>query len=274
MELAQIFRFKSFRPGENFDAHSHRRIEINYVRKGACVMNFGNESVPLAQNQMVVIFPDTVHSFMPGPSGVAIMQLEFMPDVFSSIARSTGKEEPSFLREILSGRRKYIKIINDIRITRAIQRIVDELTDCNEFHQELVYMHYAEVLLLISRHITHSEGPLQKEPLAKAVGILNASFTSDISIRDVAAECGVSERYLRKLFSAYMNVPPLGYLNSLRVGKAKELLHNTGQSIKEVAFLCGFNSTEYFVRMFKKEVGTTPKIYQQEPQSASKNATG
>jgi AraC-like DNA-binding protein len=39
------------------------------------------------------------------------------------------------------------------------------------------------------------------------------------------------------------------------------LLVTTEKSIKEIAISCGFHDTDYFYRVFKKRVGTTPGKY-------------
>lgn len=51
---------------------------------------------------------------------------------------------------------------------------------------------------------------------------------------------------------------PLEYLNQIRINKAVELLRNTELSVKEVCFECGFKSSQYFSRIFKKQMKVSP----------------
>ena len=44
----------------------------------------------------------------------------------------------------------------------------------------------------------------------------------------------------------------------LRVTKAKELLLSTDMAVSNVAAAVGFGDYNYFIKVFKKEVGTTP----------------
>ena len=53
--LADVFRFVSFRPFETFGPHKHLRIEINYVKKGNCILHLENESISFSENEMMVI---------------------------------------------------------------------------------------------------------------------------------------------------------------------------------------------------------------------------
>ncbi|WP_336527821.1 helix-turn-helix domain-containing protein, partial [Bacteroides acidifaciens] len=47
----------------------------------------------------------------------------------------------------------------------------------------------------------------------------------------------------------------------LKLRKAKQLLVGTSQSVKEISFFLGFQSTEYFFSFFKKRTGLTPLEY-------------
>ena len=97
------------------------------------------------------------------------------------------------------------------------------------------------------------------DSLRKAIAYIRLNYHSDININKVAEEVGISERYLRNLFSQYLNLSPLDYLNQIRINKAVELLRNTEMSIKEVCFQCGFQSPQYFSRIFKQQMGVSPR---------------
>ena len=75
----------------------------------------------------------------------------------------------------------------------------------------------------------------------------------------MAHHCDISERYLRILFAQHLKITPLDYLNQLRINKSIELLRNTELSIKEISFQCGFQSPQYFSRIFKQQTGKTPR---------------
>ncbi len=262
VELANVFRFISFEPGEDFGPHRHKRIEINFIQKGSCTMLFGEESVTFKENEMMIIFPLIEHTFIPHQEGVSLMQLEFMPDLFYLVAENE-EQNLSFYKEIFAENndRKYIKIINNIRLIRAVQRIIDELIDKKESYNLLVLIYYAEILILISRQMLRPQIPLKDGPLHQALGIIQSSFIQDLSLKNIADQCNVSERYLRKLFSTQLHTSFTDYMNELRINKAKELLHHTTQSVKEVTYLCGFNSVEYFSRVFKQYTGMSPGNY-------------
>lgn len=54
---------------------------------------------------------------------------------------------------------------------------------------------------------------------------------------------------------------PIDYLNYYRIECACEMLSTKDISIKEAAISCGFNDTSYFIKVFHKYKGVTPKQF-------------
>lgn len=259
--LADVSRFISFEPFETYDTHSHVRIEINFVRKGSCILHIGNnESITFSEGEMMIIHSNLEHMFEAGPKGVVLMQLEFMPEVFSMFDMvDTSNKAPIKFQDLFSEENRLIKIVNNVRIMQSVQRIVNELKDKFKFHQYLVAIYYAELLLLLQRHINDTLLPLgANEPLAEAIGFIRKNYHDDISIAQVAQHINISERYLRKLFSDNLSISPINYLNQIRINKSIELLKYTDFSIKEIAFKTGYKSPQYFSRIFKRQTGMSP----------------
>lgn len=84
-------------------------------------------------------------------------------------------------------------------------------------------------------------------------------------LNTMAQQCGLS----RSQFSAYCkqitNMTPIEYLTHCRVEAAAGLLRaEPGLSITEVAFRCGFNSSQYFASVFRAHQGCAPTAYRTE----------
>lgn len=255
--LADVFRLISFRPREKYGPHQHVRIEINYVKKGNCLLHLENESISFKEDEMMIICSNVHHTFEAGREGTTLMQLEFLPEIFSRFHPAGGEPVPV---TFFSEENRLIKIVNNLRIMRAVQRIVNELNAKNKYYRQLVLMYYAELLILIYRHMDEVFLPMcTNEVLRKAVSYIRLNYRSDLSMSEVAEKAGVGERYLRKLFARHFNLSPVDFLNQIRINKAIELLRNTEMSVKEICFMCGFKSPPYFSRAFKQQMGISPK---------------
>ena len=84
---------------------------------------------------------------------------------------------------------------------------------------------------------------------------------SSLSLEQVSSQIGTTGPYLSYLFSTYLSCGFLDYLNQYRIEQAKKLLVSTDLTVGEVGFKVGFNSPQYFIRVFKKYVQDTPGHY-------------
>lgn len=90
---------------------------------------------------------------------------------------------------------------------------------------------------------------------------LEANYTEDISIEQIAKKFYISPGYLAHKFKETMNVPFQHYINSLRIRKACEMLTYTDLFISEIAAMNGFGSISQFNRVFQAQKGMTPSQY-------------
>lgn len=85
---------------------------------------------------------------------------------------------------------------------------------------------------------------------------------SNISVSELAEQCGLSETSLRTKFRQYTGgMNPIDYRNSLRISKAKELLSATTSSVEMIAETLGFYDSSYFIKVFKHFSDVTPNEY-------------
>lgn len=97
----------------------------------------------------------------------------------------------------------------------------------------------------------------------RVCGIIKDRFADpDISPWEVAAETGISLRYLQKLFTARGSTYT-HYISSLRLDHAAHLIERralmkTGQPLSDIAYACGFRDYTYFARGFRQRFGAAP----------------
>jgi AraC-like DNA-binding protein len=89
-------------------------------------------------------------------------------------------------------------------------------------------------------------------------------YDNTMSLESVSSELGLSPQYLSRLFASRQSEGFLAYLNRYRLGRAKELLIHTGYSISEIGLKTGFNSSQSFIRVFKRYEQMTPGQFRKE----------
>jgi AraC-like DNA-binding protein len=82
-----------------------------------------------------------------------------------------------------------------------------------------------------------------------------------LSISKLAGWMQCSADYLSHLFRTQTGTRLAVYINQQRIGHARYLLADTDSSIKEVAWASGYHDPGYFIRVFRRITGQTPKEY-------------
>lgn len=98
--------------------------------------------------------------------------------------------------------------------------------------------------------------------IKQSVEYLSEHFADrKLSIEQVAALSGLSERQFRRIFSEIYSMSPVRYLNLLKIDRSKDLLSNPILTVTEIAEQVGYANVYYFSKQFKAETGETPTQY-------------
>lgn len=111
--------------------------------------------------------------------------------------------------------------------------------------------------LLTKEHSLSQYSPIVKQALM----FINLNISSNLTVKRVAHEVGLSPDYLTRLFKKELGVNIITYINRKRIYTSLELLKDTNLSIEEIGDLIGLSNTSYFYTIFKREIGISPKQY-------------
>lgn len=92
--------------------------------------------------------------------------------------------------------------------------------------------------------------------------IIEKNFSDiTLSLQSIASLLKMSPAYVGRVFRQYEQVSVGDYLTGYRLEKARDLLTNSDYNVKEIADYLGFSNASYFITLFKKKYGATPKEY-------------
>ncbi|MBQ4269172.1 MAG: helix-turn-helix domain-containing protein [Clostridia bacterium] len=91
-------------------------------------------------------------------------------------------------------------------------------------------------------------------------------LTPEFNVEYLCNSMHISHSHLCRIFKQSENVSPIGYINNLKMARARELLTTTTASVRNVASTSGFREYEYFLRLFKRMHGVSPTTYRKEHQ--------
>lgn len=87
---------------------------------------------------------------------------------------------------------------------------------------------------------------------------ININSNMTLPLSEISSRFTMSERNLKRRFSAATGISVTQYIQAVRVDKAKKLLITTERNVKEIASEVGYENDGFFSRLFKKITGSTP----------------
>ena len=86
-------------------------------------------------------------------------------------------------------------------------------------------------------------------------------YRQPLLAKQVAAELGITQSHLARIFSKRLHTGFNEYVNKLRIQMAQDLLCTTNRPITDIMLDTGFESQSTFNRAFREIHGISPREY-------------
>jgi transcriptional regulator GlxA family with amidase domain len=103
--------------------------------------------------------------------------------------------------------------------------------------------------------------PHTDDRIRDAQEFMQQNFRREVPIAELADRAGMGQRNFIRRFKAATGEVPGGYLQTLRVAAAKEMLERGAASVQAVCTEIGYGDIAFFRRLFKRHTGMTPGEY-------------
>ena len=105
-----------------------------------------------------------------------------------------------------------------------------------------------------------------KDKTGLIVQFLSKNYSNpDLSQMEVQRELGISAREIGQLLKEGHHSSFKNYLNQIRLAEVKRLLKESDLPISDIAYKSGYNNISHFNRVFKSELGLSPKQFREQP---------
>lgn len=141
----------------------------------------------------------------------------------------------------------------------------------DEFSKEIILSHLDSLLKYAQRFYKRQfidRKPLAGQTLTKFNNTLEEHFearkTKEIglpTVNQMAETLNLSPKYLSDLLKQETGKTALELIHLHLISEAKNLIIEGNMSLSEVAYELGFDNPPYFSRLFKKEVGMSPREF-------------
>ena len=98
--------------------------------------------------------------------------------------------------------------------------------------------------------------------LKSALDYIDANYMHPITLQQLADASSMTPKSFCRFFRSMTQQTPMDFVNRQRIEHACDELASTTDSVTDIALACGFNDLSYFIKIFKRYMGVTPRAYQ------------
>lgn len=111
-----------------------------------------------------------------------------------------------------------------------------------------------------------------EELINKIIGIIEENITdSNFGVERLSEIINMSRSSLHRKIKALSGTSPTDFIRLIRLKKASELIAEGHYRTGEVCYIVGINSPSYFIKLFQKQFGMTPKEFEKQQRMANTN---
>jgi len=144
-------------------------------------------------------------------------------------------------------------------------KLVVETAQHNPQRFRVQTYHYAAAMLVELLRIVENPPPPEQAPalgrVERFLEELERRCEESWTLETMAEACGLKRTRFTQSVHTLCGETPFQFLNRARLRRACELLGDPRLSITEVAFDCGFASSQYFANQFRRQYKMSPSSY-------------
>lgn len=126
-------------------------------------------------------------------------------------------------------------------------------TELDQIEGEMIHKY----CLLVRNHSMKNYSQLTQ----RCITYIDFHYAEPLSLSFFADMCHVTKSYLSTLFKKETDTNITDYIHSVRIRHALVLLNSTALPIHAIATSCGYSDINYFIKIFKRMNGNSPKQY-------------
>lgn len=249
----EAYNFKGIK--QKFPNHFHEYYVIGFIESGRRQLFCKSKEYVIERGDLILFNPGDNHTCQQIDGGTLDyrcmnIKTEVMKKVVFEI---TGKDYVPYFKEnavfnsdiVPSLQELYLMVMNEER----------------DFKKEEIFLFIIEQLITeYANAVTVDALKEANSEIKTTCDFLEENYMESITLNKLSELTGLNKYYLLRSFTKQKGITPYGYLESIRISKAKKLLEQ-GIAPIDVAIQTGFTDQSHFTNFFKKFIGLTPKQY-------------
>ncbi|MCM1107093.1 MAG: AraC family transcriptional regulator [Blautia sp.] len=251
--------------------HDHTFFEVIYVYDGACKQTISGNTHNLSTGDICIIPPKIKHAVSVFDESIVfncLIKKSALHNIFFNFLSNANVLSAFFLNNIYSENGNDYIIFhtgNDYEIKRGVLYMYWESLNRSLYWDQMISYTLMLIFGLLIRNYEKSiEVPTftQKADVQRyaLLQFIQDNF-ANVTLEQIAEKFHYTPEYTSRLIKSTTGKSFTRLVQQVRLEKAQVLLQDTNLSVTNIANQVGYETTEYFIRLFKRQMHMTPTEY-------------
>ncbi|MDX5750490.1 AraC family transcriptional regulator [Clostridioides difficile] len=271
-----IFLKDDIKKGANFKRHWHEHLQIYYFIDGIAYLECGLDNFKVVPGNIVIANSNELHYLESLSDNLKFYSIRIEPTFLFS--NQVDLLQTKYLAPLALNHIVFNNLIqNDSLILKCITTILDEYHNKEVGYELSIKANiYQLIVLLLRSHIDkiYSEDEFIKrkyslEKFECIFDLIEEKYMDKITLKELASHVNLSAHHFCRTFKQITGKTTIDFINGIRLDKDIYYLKETDLNMTEIAMRCGFDSINYFSRLFKRNYNISPTKYRNEHKEVS-----
>lgn len=255
-----------------YPIHRHSEYELNFIEHAAGVRRIVGDSVEIIGDYDLVLITskDLEHVWEQHEcksDKIREITVQFSPDLFTG--SFFDKKSFDSIAELLKKAQKGAAF--PLSSVLKVYPLLDTLSaEKDRFYSVIKFLSVLyelsrceEARVLSSSSSAKIDARSDSRRVQKVQAYINENYKNEIRLPALARMVGMSPVAFSRFFKLRTGKSLSDYIIDIRLGYASRFLVDTGCSIADICYDCGFNNLSNFNRIFKKKKNCSPKEFRE-----------
>ncbi len=254
-----IFLKNDIKQGQSFKMHWHEHLQIYYFVEGWAVLECGRNRFNVSPGNVAIANSNELHYLESLSDDIKFYTIRIAPSFL--LSNHVDSLQTKYLSPIALNQIAFQNLIeNDEQILISVTNVLKEYYSKDIGYELAIKASiYQLIVQLFRRYVTKilTKNEFEERTrtlirLENVFQIIENNYSDKISLKELAASANISPCQFCRTFKLITGKTTTDYINGVRIEKAVCFLEQTNLNITEIAMKCGFDSVNYFSRLFKK----------------------
>ena len=262
--------YKEVGEGCIVSSRSHpKSMEIVEITAGTVMVQIGTELVAAGEGDFLYVPPAMTFRVDAATDSAAVRGMIFDTSIIEENLENFDSEV--FYMFYVQAKNRVTVFGTDHPVNPTLKRFMresyEEYTDKDICYKLPIRANIYHMMTALLRYYCGSKNELDRMiyhnvlRLRPVISYIDEHYKEKIYIEELSAMINVSPDYFTKMFKESIGKTPIDYINGMRVNSAMEMLCTTEMSMTEIADAIGFCNPNYFHKIFKQYMLTSPLAY-------------